>query len=157
MEALSLPVSRQFEKVVLSNELANNLHPQEVRPGIAVATVTGTLVSKDNRYTLEPLELSEIDVEKPQESNAAAERHTDRQKSCHLWGSVMVEDLLQSLAKRGICDVQVESNQGGHTLHLAQDDAMIQLDASGTHIITHGNEALRINIRDSLLECVTQF
>ena len=33
------------------------------------------------------------------ESNAAAERHTDRQKSCHLWGSVMVEDLLQSLAK----------------------------------------------------------
>ncbi|XP_015751078.1 PREDICTED: integrator complex subunit 9 homolog [Acropora digitifera] len=66
LEALSLPVSRQFEKVVLSNELANNLHPQEVRPGIAVATVTGTLVSKDNRYTLEPLELSEIDVEKPQ-------------------------------------------------------------------------------------------
>lgn len=47
-------------------QLANNLHPQEVRPGIAVATVTGTLVSKDNRYTLEPLELSEIDVEKPQ-------------------------------------------------------------------------------------------
>lgn len=38
-----------------------------------------------------------------------------------------------------------------------QDDAMIQLDRSGTHIITHGNESLRINIRDSLLECVSQF
>ncbi|XP_015750527.1 PREDICTED: integrator complex subunit 9 homolog [Acropora digitifera] len=120
LEALSLPVSRQFEKVVLSNELANNLHPQEVRPGIAVATVTGTLVSKDNRYTLEPLELSEIDVEKPHGSSLFA-------------------------------------NSTGFLCSLAQDDAMIQLDASGTHIITHGNEALRINIRDSLLECVTQF
>lgn len=39
----------------------------------------------------------------------------------------------------------------------AQDDAMIQVDRSGTHIITHENEALRINIRDSLLECVSQF
>ena len=38
-----------------------------------------------------------------------------------------------------------------------RDDAMIQLDGSGTHIITHGNEALRIDIRDSLLECVSQF
>ena len=39
-------------------QLAGNLHPQEVRPGIAVATVTGTLVTKDNRYTLEPLDFT---------------------------------------------------------------------------------------------------
>ena len=39
-------------------QLASGLHPQEVRPGIAVTTVTGTLVSKDNRYTLEPLDLT---------------------------------------------------------------------------------------------------
>lgn len=43
---------------VLSVQLASSLHPQEVRPGIAVTTVTGTLVSKDNRYTLEPLDLT---------------------------------------------------------------------------------------------------
>ena len=42
-------------------------------------------------------------------------------------------------------------------LSQAQDDAMIQLDGNGTHIVTHGNEALRIEIRDSLLECVSQF
>ena len=39
-------------------QLASGLHPQEVRPGIAVTTVTGTLVAKDNRYILEPLILS---------------------------------------------------------------------------------------------------
>ena len=39
----------------------------------------------------------------------------------------------------------------------AQDDAMIQLDGSGTHIVTHGNEALRVDIRDSLLDCLSQF
>ena len=43
---------------VFSVQLASSLHPQEVRPGIAVATVTGTLVTKDNRYTLEPLDLT---------------------------------------------------------------------------------------------------
>ena len=86
-----------------------------------------------------------------------------------------------SSPKRGIQDVHVESNQGTHTLHLvsgafdlkkfpsrspkcycyswfqAQDDAMIQLDGSGTHIVTHGNEALRVDIRDSLLDCLSQF
>ncbi|KAJ7350140.1 Integrator complex subunit 9 [Desmophyllum pertusum] len=154
LDVLSLPVSRQFEKVVLSNELANSLHPQEVRPGIAVSTVTGTLVTKDNRYTLEPLDLTGEGSGKTRDSKVESKASL---RSCHLWGSVLVEDLIQSLAKRGIQDVHVEADQGGHTLHLAQDDAMIQLDRSGTHIITHGNEALRINIRDSLLECVSQF
>ena len=46
-----------------SFQLASSLHPQEVRPGIAVATVTGTLVSKDNRYTLEPLDLPGEDLD----------------------------------------------------------------------------------------------
>ena len=81
------------------------------------------------------------------------------QRSCHLWGSVLIEDLVQALAKvcvcypskiyfgyrqtffmklstmvisynpvpppplffspqRGIQDVHVESDSGGHTLHL---------------------------------------
>lgn len=154
LDVLSLSVKREFEKVVLSNELANGLHPQEVRPGIAVTTVTGTLVSKDNRYTLEPLDLTGDGFHKTTDSKA--EPRVD-QKSCHLWGSVLVEDLIKSLAKRGIEDVNVDSDQWGHTLHLTQHDAMIQLDRSGTHIITHGNEALRIEIRDSLLECVSQF
>ncbi|XP_022781258.1 integrator complex subunit 9 homolog [Stylophora pistillata] len=154
LDVLSLSVKREFEKVVLSNELANGLHPQEVRPGIAVTTVTGTLVSKDNRYTLEPLDLTGDGFHKTTDSKA--EPRVD-QKSCHLWGSVLVEDLIKSLAKRVIEDVNVDSDQWGHTLHLTQHDAMIQLDRSGTHIITHGNEALRIEIRDSLLECVSQF
>lgn len=155
LDVLSLPVNRQFEKVILSNELASSLHPQEVRPGIAVTTVTGTLVTKDNRYTLEPLHLCG-DEEPDKKRDPKMERKTS-QKSCHLWGSVLVEDLLRSLGKRGIQDVHVESNQGTHTLHLAQDDAMIQLDGSGTHIVTHGNEALRVDIRDSLLDCLSQF
>ena len=49
---------------VFSVQLANSLHPQEVRPGIAVTTVTGTLVTKDNRYTLEPLNLTGEEFEK---------------------------------------------------------------------------------------------
>ena len=42
-------VKSSLEHIELSAELAARLVPQEVRPGLAVATVTGQLVVKDNR------------------------------------------------------------------------------------------------------------
>ncbi len=59
---------------VLFVQLANSLHPQEVRPGIAVTTVTGTLVTKDNRYTLEPLDLTGEGCDKTRYVNHKGER-----------------------------------------------------------------------------------
>ena len=61
MAALVKKVNKSFFH--LFPQLANNLQPQEVRPGIQVATITGTLVTKDNRYTLEPLNLSEAELD----------------------------------------------------------------------------------------------
>ncbi|XP_031573815.1 integrator complex subunit 9 homolog [Actinia tenebrosa] len=154
LDILTLPVSREYEKVILDNRISNFLVPREVRPGVAVATVTGTLVTQDNKYTLEPLNFEHDGQERSRDPKSDA---NNKQPSRHLWGSVSVEDLIQSLAKRGIHDVNTESSSGGHTLHLPEDDAMIQLDRGSTHIITHGNELLRIRIRDALLDCLPQF
>ena len=44
------------ENIQISSELAASLTPVEIRPGVAVATVTGNLVVRDNSYTLNPLE-----------------------------------------------------------------------------------------------------
>ena len=44
------------ENIQISSALAGSLTPVEIRPGVAVATVTGNLVVKDNTYTLNTLE-----------------------------------------------------------------------------------------------------
>ncbi|EDO39014.1 predicted protein [Nematostella vectensis] len=154
LDVAALPISRSFEKVVIANELSSCLHPQHVRPGVAVATLTGTLVTKDNKYTLQPLEF----LVEPKAGSEGGDSSTNKgQLSRHLWGTVQLDDFVRSLKKRGITDVNVESSGGEHTIHLPNDDAMILLDRGSTHIITHGNEELRIRIRDALLECVPQF
>ena len=38
--------------LVCTAQLADSLMPTEIRPGVAVAMVTGTLVTKDNQYEL---------------------------------------------------------------------------------------------------------
>ena len=40
----------------ITSELAESLTPIEIRPGVAVATVTGNLMVRDNKYTLHVLQ-----------------------------------------------------------------------------------------------------
>ena len=44
------------ENIQISSALAASLTPVEIRPGVAVATLTGNLVVRDNTYTLNILE-----------------------------------------------------------------------------------------------------
>ena len=44
------------EHLEISSALAKSLTPVEIRPGVAVATVTGNLVVRDNTFTLHMLE-----------------------------------------------------------------------------------------------------
>ena len=45
-----------LEHLEISSALAKSLTPVEIRPGVAVATVTGNLVVRDNTFTLHMLE-----------------------------------------------------------------------------------------------------
>lgn len=51
-EVLTLPLKRKKERVHLSPELAKDLIPIEVKPGISLASVTGCLTIKDNQYKI---------------------------------------------------------------------------------------------------------
>ena len=44
------------ENIQISSALAASITPVEIRPGVAVATLTGNLVVRDNTYTLNILE-----------------------------------------------------------------------------------------------------
>lgn len=139
-QVVDIPLTRNYEKISLSNKLATTLCPQEVRTGIAVAMVNGTLENKNNKYTLQPT------VRSGGSSSA---------NKC-LCGNLVVDEMMQSLRERGIVDIQIEPTSTGHTIHLNDDDAVIHLEKESTHIITHGNDQLRTTIRDALLECLSQ-
>ncbi|EDV20372.1 uncharacterized protein TRIADDRAFT_32062, partial [Trichoplax adhaerens] len=52
-DVLALPLKRQYEKVVISNELASQLHLSEVNNSTLIASVRGSLHVCDNKHTLE--------------------------------------------------------------------------------------------------------
>ncbi len=48
-ETVKIPVKGDHETMTVDPKLASSLVPVEVRPGVAVATVTGDLKVKDNK------------------------------------------------------------------------------------------------------------
>lgn len=59
-ETVNLSLKRRFAKITLDPEISNNLVPIELRPGITLATVTGSLEAKDNSFRLKPLTKSQL-------------------------------------------------------------------------------------------------
>lgn len=51
-EVIKLPLKRKKGRVFIEPELASNIVPNEVRPGLSLASVTGELEVKDNVYTI---------------------------------------------------------------------------------------------------------
>jgi len=51
-EVIKLPLKRKKGRVFIEPELASNIVPSEVRPGLSLASVTGELEVKDNVYTI---------------------------------------------------------------------------------------------------------
>ena len=51
----------------------------------------------------------------------------------------------------------MEEGPNGVIVHLQEEDTLIQIDASCTHIICSGDETLRCKLRDILLQCLSKF
>jgi len=48
-ESIKLPIESKFEKMTIDPKLAAKINPVEVRPGIAVASITGNLGVTNNK------------------------------------------------------------------------------------------------------------
>lgn len=51
----------------------------------------------------------------------------------------------------------MEETPDGHILHLQAEDALIQLEEDGTHIVCDNNEPLRTALRDLVLRFLQKF
>lgn len=153
-EVLNLPIRRHFEQVEFDTELASSLVPTEIKPGVCTAALTGALVVRDNKYIIKGLSQSQDKT-----TTTVRKRKLDesRYPSSYTWGSLDVEEFVQKLAKEGITDVKVEESSSGYIVHLPNDDTLIQVEDSSTHIFCESDEKLRCVLRDALLECLNKF
>ncbi|XP_050690206.1 integrator complex subunit 9-like [Eriocheir sinensis] len=142
-QLVNLGIHRRLETMHLTPDVALALNPITIRPGLVTSTITAALTTKDNKYTLKPLEDSEV------------EPHT-RLPTCYPYGNLNVDELVQRLAQAGLADARVDDSKEGLVITLANDDVVIQINEFATHIIS-ANSALREKLRDILLECLGSF
>ena len=185
LDIIKLPVVRTLEHLELAPELAQRLVPVEVRPGVAVATVTGNLIVKDNKYTLALLEdPEEGEVQEPKRLKRDSSRGSSvpssttsnttmfplsKQKPKHyLHGSLNSTEFVSRLSSRGVTDAKVETGRDGGfpvQIHLPQEETLIQVVEDETHVLydqVEGTppaqtEKLREVLRETILSCVSKF
>ncbi|XP_076460396.1 integrator complex subunit 9-like [Babylonia areolata] len=149
-EVLNLPVKRQWETIHIDPELAADLEPVEVRPGAAICMLTASLESKDNKSVLKPLP--------PHlQSQPGRKRRADGTaiSKSYLFGSPNISQLVEMLTQQGISSVKVEERENGSIIHLPNDDTLIHVDSTSTHILCD-DEAIRVRLKDTLLKCLKQ-
>ncbi|XP_071440808.1 integrator complex subunit 9 [Hetaerina americana] len=153
-EVLSLPLRRRQGRVGLEVELAGRLIPTEVKPGIALATLTGALHVRDNQHVLKVLE-------DPEKAYPAKKKRVEevlkRKPTGYTWGSLDIDDFIQKITQEGITDAKVEQGSSGYIIHLQNEDTLIQVEDHSTHIYCEGEEHLRLKLRNILLQCLNKF
>eukprot|EP00795_Rhopilema_esculentum_P000765 gene765-10494_t len=141
-DTISLAVPKKFETVALSSELCSELSPKEVEPGVAISSLSGVLVTRDNKMTL---------------NSYTSKKSYGSSTGNRLFGDVSVDQLIAALEENGIVGAQWDTQEnGGYIIHLPDADAVIQIHHGTTHIINHGSDELRIKIRDALLSSLLQ-
>ncbi|KAK7867634.1 hypothetical protein R5R35_014827 [Gryllus longicercus] len=154
-EVLTLPLKRKQTQVDMSPELAENLVPNEVRSGVALATLTAAIQVKDNKHTLKILE----EPEKPssRKKSRALEEALNKKPTNYTWGVLDIDEFIQKITQEGITDAKVEQVASGYIIHLPNEDTLIQVEDSSTHIFCEGDMLLRQKLRTILLQCLNKF
>jgi len=158
-DILKIPLVRKYENLEISSELAESLTPVEIRPGVAVATVTGNLMVRDNKYTLHVLqdeedgEITRVKREADSEPDKKRKKRNRRsqsgdkeskfpltkQKPSHyIYGTLNSTDFVNKLVTRGITDAKVESGENGGfpvQIHLPQQEILISVEEDQTHVL----------------------
>nr|CAH7765745.1 unnamed protein product [Callosobruchus chinensis] len=139
-EVINLPLKRKQGQVLIETNVAQKIVPVEVKPGISLSTVTGSLNVKDNVHKIQ--ELSD----------------TKNKPVKYEWGTLNITEFLQKLSQEGITDAKVESLGGNVVvIHLQDEDALIQLEDNSTHVVCNADEKLRTKLRNVVMQCLKEF
>ncbi|XP_015788512.1 integrator complex subunit 9 [Tetranychus urticae] len=147
-ETIRIKLNRKYERAAIDSELASSLVPVELKSGVSVATVTGTLIAKDNKFKLETLTANEInEIRRNKQGQAIPPQF-------YTYGTLNLPMFMQLLGKAGIYDATIEQTPNGCIVHLRSEDAFVTIDDSLTHIVCDANDSLRILLKDLVYQCL---
>ncbi|XP_050294936.1 integrator complex subunit 9 isoform X1 [Anthonomus grandis grandis] len=142
-EIINLPLKRKQGQIFVDTDVAKKIVPVEVKPGVSLSTITGTLNVKDNIHNVQDI---------------SAEQKLLNKNVKYEWGSVSINEFKQKLFQEGITDAKVESLGGNVVvIHLQDEDALIQLEDNNTHVVCNGDEVLRTKLRNIVMQCLKSF
>lgn len=174
-ETIKIPVKSERETIRIDPDLASSLTPSELRPGVAVATLTGDLKAKDNKYELRQLKdppPREIPAKRKRDHRGTALAQAgdastlvpakSRCPSEYTFGKLNVREFVQRLQAVGFADARVEGGDDGSEytiIHLEAEETLIQCEPGQTHVVCDGRdrEVVRKKIRDALVSCLSKF
>lgn len=147
-DVIKLPLKRKYHEIEMQPEFASSLIPQEVKPGIGVVMVTGSLTNRDSKYIMQASSSSVPEKEAGRKFGAMSKTYP--------YGTLDVQEFVKCLKQLGIQTKVEEGKSGQVIIDLPHDDTLITVDNNSTHVICQGNETIRLKIRDALLQCLSK-
>lgn len=141
-------VKATFERMKIDASFASQIIQSEIRPGVCFATINGSILARDNKYTLYAINDKAIAEKALKSSNLPPNNY--------YYGNLDLQLLMELIARNGINDATVENAKAGKIIELRSIKAVIHLEDSQTHIITadHGSRA---RLRELITTCLRKF
>lgn len=136
-----------FERMKIDPEFANLIIQSEIRPGVSFATINGSLLARDNKYTLHSIN---------EKTLSKISKETTLPPSHYYYGNLNFQLLLELLAREGITDATVEGAKAGKIIELRSLKAVIHIEEAQTHIITADQES-RARLSELIKSCLKKF
>ncbi|XP_054721142.1 LOW QUALITY PROTEIN: integrator complex subunit 9-like [Uloborus diversus] len=151
-DIVKVPIKRKWEHLNMSAELADKLMPVECKPNVFIATITGSVNVKDNKFDLKVLK-EDPEAVGLKKKLALSDHCLPSSYACD---SLDITQFLQKLNKEGITDAKVEERPSGFIIDLQSHDILIQVEDHSTHVICDGDSAIRSKLHDLILECLNK-
>lgn len=138
-----------FERMAIDQIFATQITQSEIRPGLCFSTINGSLIARDNKYTLQILDPKVIKNLDPSKGRVLP-------PSWYYYGSVNFPLLMELLVRSGINDATVEGGKAGKIIELRSIKSVIHVEESQTHIIT-ADPTTRFRLRALVASCLHKF
>lgn len=156
-EVIKLPLKRKKGRVFIEPELASNIIPNEIRPGLSLASITGELEVKDNVYTIKNIEERPSGKRKASSGSPAPIKEEVLKERKHEYGNLDPQELLQKLNQEGIQGAKLQHSPTSTSIHLQDEDTLIQIGDNSTHIFCNGDQKIRRRLRTIIMQCLKRF
>lgn len=75
----------------------------------------------------------------------------------HEYGNLDPQELLQKLNQEGIQGAKLQHSPTSTSIHLQDEDTLIQIGDNSTHIFCNGDQKIRRRLRTIIMQCLKRF